>query len=65
VPVIRGEQIELEVATRFVIDVLPVQPNAQAQVVSTVGMLSSVSLPFNPSRCSEDRLRPFVKRTGP
>ena len=43
VPVIRGEQIELEVATRFVIDVLPVQPNAQAQVVSTVGMLSSVS----------------------
>ena len=42
-PVIRGEQIELEVATRFVLDVLPVQPNAQAQVVSTVGMLSSVS----------------------
>jgi 1,4-alpha-glucan branching enzyme len=25
----------------------------------------NLSLPFNPSRCSEDRLRPFVKRTGP
>ncbi len=24
-----------------------------------------LSLPFNPFRCSEDRLRPFVKRTGP
>ena len=23
-----------------------------------------VSLPFNPSRCSEDRLRPFVRSTG-
>jgi hypothetical protein len=23
----------------------------------------SLSLPFNPSRCSEDRLRPFVRRT--
>jgi hypothetical protein len=24
-----------------------------------------LSLPFNPSRCSEDRLRPFVRSTGP
>ena len=26
---------------------------------------SDLSLPFNPSRCSEDRLRPFVRSTGP
>ena len=26
---------------------------------------SRLSLPFNPSKCSEDRLRPFVKRAGP
>jgi hypothetical protein len=24
-----------------------------------------LSLPFNPSRCSEERRRPFVRRTGP
>ena len=25
----------------------------------------ALSLPFNPSKCSEDRLRQFVKRAGP
>jgi signal transduction histidine kinase len=34
-------------------------------LTQTVAEGVGVSLPFNPSGCSEDRLRPFVKRTGP
>ena len=39
-----------------------------SRVAGTVAAMVSrnvLSLRFNPSRCSEDRLRPFVKRTGP
>ena len=37
---------------------------AEGREAWAVALALGLSLPFNPSRCSEDRLRPFVRSTG-